>query len=145
VKQSPTISVKPISGHWIKRESPSLSNGPPKEVFDVGILKDPENPDSVEIKETVRLVIDPETKTARTAAESAISVTVDPSKLKRIQVEGENSARVVKMVYTDDQKQTLVFAPSDVGHGVQNGFIHARRFCRWVSAVAPSVDYANIA
>jgi hypothetical protein len=146
VKQSPTISTRTTPTQFVKRESPGLGGGTgTKEAFDVGLLRDPENPESMEVKETVRLMVDPDTKTARTAAESGVAVVVEPSRLTTMRVEGPVSARIVKLVYGDGQVQKLVFEPSSVGLGVQqNGFIHARRFCRWVTSVAPSVDYINV-
>jgi len=141
VRPSPTISVKPVPISYLKRESPALRRGSvTKELFDVGLLRDPENPDSLQIKETVRLAIDPDTQTAATQPGAATTTIVDPSKLKEIEVRGENSARIMSLLYADGQKQTLLFRPSDVGHGVQNAFIHARRFCRWVTDVSPSVS-----
>jgi hypothetical protein len=146
VKQSETISVKTTPALFVKRESPGLGGGTgTKEAFDVGLLKDPENPECMEVKETVRLMVDPDNKAARTAAGSGVAVVVEPSKLTTMRVEGPVSARIVKLVGSDGRVQRLVFEPSSVGLGVQqNGFIHARRFCRWVTSVAPSVDYINV-
>jgi len=138
---SPNLPAKPSPSISVKGE-PSVGSSA-KEIFDVSILKDSENPDTPGAGELVRLTVDPDTRVARASAGSSLAI-VDPTKLKLVLVEGKgNSARVVNMVFSDGQKQTLVFQPSDVGHGVQNGFIHARRFCRWVRAVEPSVEYSN--
>ncbi|KAK0644182.1 hypothetical protein B0T16DRAFT_392578 [Cercophora newfieldiana] len=144
-KPSPTFSVKRPSNIDINGERGGGSGSATKEVFDVGLLGVPEDLERLNIKETVRLMTDPSTQTARTSSESTTTVIIDPSQIDNIVVhnEGAASARVVKLVYVNGQRGTLVFGASDVGLGLQNGRVHARRFCRWVTSVNPSVEYSN--
>jgi hypothetical protein len=118
----------------VKRES-SLFATNLQEVFEVEI---PSATDPGNIEAKVRLTVDPETNMA-----SSSSLVIDPRKIKTIRVEGPATKRVAKIMEADSSGQRqliLIFEHSDCGLGVQAGHIHARRFCRWVQTVEPSVD-----
>lgn len=138
-QHSPGISAPQI---FVKRESSSFATNL-QEVFEVGIPSETD-PGNVEAK--VRLTVDPETNMASSSSSlssSPSSLLIDPHKIKTIRVEGPASKRVAKIMEADSSGQRqlmLIFEHSDCGLGVQAGHIHARRFCRWVQTVEPSVD-----